>query len=301
MMQRAIQQRAGREVRRITVFAVLLICLALAASAQNETDSLVILEGMAGADSAWIPKDSIAAFDVAAGLIDSLLPEFVGFGKGERLVYSIQYGIVNAGEATLEIRNIAIIDSTPCYNIVSNARTNDVFSVFYKVRDRYVSLMDTTELVSLRYEKHLREGKYKNDRYVVFDQKKHKAYYEDKELPIAPRTQDILSAMYYTRTLPLEVGKSVALANHTDGRNYPLVVKVLGKERVKVEAGTFDCMIVEPFLRYPGIFKQKGRVKVWVTDDRYHIPVLVKSKVAIGEVSAVLKEFRLADKFNNDK
>jgi hypothetical protein len=79
------------------------------------------------------------------------------------------------------------------------------------------------------------------------------------------------------------------------------VVKVLGKERVKVEAGTFDCMIVEPFLRYPGIFKQKGRVKVWVTDDRYHIPVLVKSKVAIGEVSAVLKEFRLADKFNNDK
>ncbi|UCH83455.1 MAG: DUF3108 domain-containing protein [Candidatus Latescibacterota bacterium] len=272
----------------------------LTASAQQDPDSLIYLEGGPLADSAWVPIDSLAGYDVAAGQIDSLLPDFVGFGEGEKLVYAIQYGIVNAGEATLEIRNIAIIDSTPCYNIVSNARTNDVFSVFYKVRDRYVSLMDTTELVSLRYEKHLREGNYRNDRYVVFDQKNHVAYYEDKAIPIAPRTQDVLSAMYYVRTLPLDVGHAVALANHTDGKNYPLVVKVLDRERIKVEAGTFDCIVVEPFLRYPGIFKQKGRVKVWVTDDRYRIPVLVKSKVVIGEVSAVLKDFRLADKFRND-
>ncbi|MEJ2721573.1 MAG: DUF3108 domain-containing protein, partial [bacterium] len=157
------------------------------------------------------------------------------------------------------------------------------------------------ELVSLRYEKHLREGKYKNDRHIVFDQKELNAYYDDQVIPIAPRTQDVLSAMYYVRTLPLEVGHSVAIANHTDGRNYPLVVKVLGEERVKVEAGTFDCLVVEPFLRYPGIFKQKGRVKVWVTNDRYHIPVLVKSKIVIGEVSAVLKEYRLADKFQRGR
>jgi len=158
MMQGIEQKRSGRAGGfRVVVFAVIVGCLGLAASAQESTDSLVILEGLPGADSAWVPKDSLAAFDMAAGSLDSLVPEFVGFGEGERLVYSIQYGIINAGEATLEIRNIAIIDSTPCYNIVSNARTNDVFSVFYKVRDRYVSFMDTTELVSLRYEKHLRE------------------------------------------------------------------------------------------------------------------------------------------------
>jgi hypothetical protein len=243
--------------------------------------------------------DSVPIVDLAAEGIDSLLPEFIGFGVGERLVYSVQYGIVNAGEAVLEIKNIGVIDAKPVYCIVSDARTNDVFSVFYRVRDRFLSFMDTTDLVSLRYEKHLREGKFKSDRVVVFDQKQHKAFYEGKEITIAPRTQDVLSAMYYSRTLPLEVGHSFALANHTDGRNYPLVVKVLGAERVTVEAGTFDCLVVEPFLRYPGIFTQKGRVKVWVTNDRYKIPVLVKSKVIIGEVSAVLKEFKLAEKFRN--
>ena len=160
--------------------------------------------------------------------------------------------------------------------------------------------MDTTELVSLRYEKHVREGKYKSDRVVIFDQRGHRAYYEDKNIPIAPRTQDVLSAFYYVRSLPLKVGHTIALANHTDGKNYPLLIKVLGEERVKVEAGTFDCIVVEPFLRAPGIFRQKGRLTVWLTNDKYKIPVLMKSKAVIGSVSAVLKSYRLADKFTED-
>ncbi|MBP2681858.1 MAG: hypothetical protein H6Q78_1721 [Candidatus Krumholzibacteriota bacterium] len=246
-------------------------------------------------------EDTVPPVDLAAEGLDSLLPEFVGYGVGEKLTYSVQYGIVNAGEAVLEIKNIGVIDAKPVYCIVSDARTNDVFSVFYRVRDRFMSFMDTTDLVSLRYEKHLREGKFKSDRVVVFDQKQHKAFYEDKEIPIAPRTQDILSAMFYSRTLPLRVGNSFALANHTDGKNYPLVVKVLGAERVTVEAGTFDCLVVEPFLRYPGIFTQKGRMKLWITNDRYKIPVLMKSKVIIGEVSAVLKDYKLAEKFRDGK
>jgi hypothetical protein len=237
--------------------------------------------------------------EIPPAIVDSLLPAFVGFGEGEKLVFSVQYGIVNAGEATLEVRNVAFLDSVPCYYILSNARTNDVFSVFYKVRDRFVSLMDTTDLVSLRYEKHLREGKYKADRTVVFDQKAHKAYYEDRVIPIAPRTQDVLSAMYYVRSLPLKVGNSIAVANHTDGKNYPLLIKVLREERVTVEAGTFDCLVVEPFLRAPGIFNQKGRLTVWLTNDKYKIPVLMRSKVIIGAVSAVLNRYDLAKKFRD--
>ncbi len=282
---------------RLMAFAVLSI---LVFGTQMNADSLAFPGVTPEPDTTWLADDSIPLVDLGAAGLDSLLPDFVGYGDGEKLVYSIQYGIITAGEATLEIRNIAYIDSTPCYNIVSNARTNDVFSVFYKVRDRFVSLMDTTELVTLRYEKHLREGNYKNDRFIAFDQVKHEAYYEDKVIPIPPRTQDVLSSMYYVRSLPLAVGQTIALANHTDGKNYPLVVKVLREERVSVEAGTFDCLVVEPFLRYPGIFKHKGRIRVWITNDRYKIPVLVKSKVVIGEVSAVLKEYRLADKFRHE-
>jgi hypothetical protein len=247
----------------------------------------------------WYEEDGIDPVEIAKEMVDSLLPVFVPFGEGEKFVYNVEYGIITAGQATLEVRNLSQVDSMTCYNIVSNARTSDVFSRVYKVRDRFVSLMDTTELVSVRYEKHQREGKFKRDESVVFDQRSHTATYKDKVVPIAPRTQDILSAMYYMRTLPLEVGQAIGLANHTDGKNYPLVIKVLGKERVTVDAGTFDCLVVEPFLRAPGLFEQKGRVTVWVTDDRYKIPVLVKSKIVIGAVAAVLQSYQLADKFDN--
>jgi hypothetical protein len=287
----------------IVVFAASIILTfgAAARSGQSDVDSLAILKAVAGVDTSWSPDDSIPIVDLAKERLDSLVPGDVGFGVGEKLVFSVQYGIVKAGEAILEIRNIAMMDGGPAYFIVSDARTNDVFSMFYRVRDRFVSLMDTTDLVSLRYEKHLREGKFKNDRYVVFDQQQHKAHYTDKVVSIAPRTQDVLSALYYVRSLPLKVGQSIALANHTDGKNYPLVVKVMAEERITVDAGTFDCLVVEPFLRYPGIFTQKGRVRVWVTNDRYKIPVLVRSKVVIGDVSAVLKEYKLAEKFRNDE
>lgn len=241
--------------------------------------------------------DSLYEFELPPDTFTTLMPSFVGFGEGEKLIFSVQYSLVKAGEATLEIRNIADIDGHSSYRIISDARTNGFFSSFFKVRDRFESYMDTTELYSLRYEKHLREGRFKRDEEVSFDQNAHTATYKDKVVAIAPRTQDVLSALYYIRTLPLEVGQAVTLANHTDGKNYPLVVKVHRRETVTVDAGTFDCLVVEPILRGPAIFSQKGRLTVWITDDRYRMPVLMKSKVIIGHVSAVLKEYTLAKKF----
>jgi hypothetical protein len=240
--------------------------------------------------------DSLYAGDLPPDSFVTLKPEFVPFGAGEKLVFSVQYGLVNAGEATLEVRNLAAIGGRPAYRIVSDARTNDFFSKFFSVRDRYESYMDTTALHSLRYEKHLREGKFKRDDAVDFDQTAHRAIYKDKTVPIPPRTQDVLSALYYIRTLPLKVGQAISLANHTDGKNYPLIVKVLGREHVKVDAGEFDCIIVEPILRGPGVFTQSGRLTVWLTDDRRRMPVLMKSKVVIGHVAAILKSYEVAKK-----
>jgi hypothetical protein len=259
-------------------------------------DSLLQQDSTSASADTSMTADSLSSPDSVGAPYASLYPNYVGFGVGEKLVFSIQYGIVAAGEATMEIRNIAVIDTAPAYHIISDARSNDVFSVFFKVRDRYESFMDTSRLVSLRYEKHLREGKYKKDDVVLFDHRRNLAHYQDKEVPIHPHTQDVLSALYYVRTLPLSVGASFAVANHTDGKNYPLVVKVIKRERVTVEAGTFDCLVVEPLLKTSGLFSQKGKLTIWLTDDKYKIPVLMKSKVVIGSISAVLKSYRLANK-----
>jgi len=222
-------------------------------------------------------------------------PRRVPFGEGERLVFAIQYGLIYAGDATLEVRNIALIDSVRAYHIISTARTNEAFDVIYKVRDRVESFMDFENLFSIRFEKHLREGRYRKDESVTFDQRKHYAVYRDKKIKIAPSTQDFLSALYYVRTLDLEVGEAIAMANHTAGKNYPIYVKVLRKEKVSVPAGDFDCIVIEPVLQTSSIFEQKGRLTIWLTDDSLKMPVLMRSKVIVGAFEAVLREYVLSD------
>ena len=274
---------------RVKVGVALLAASVSAASAANQRTA-------SPADTLVTFYDSLYANDLPPDSLTAVSPAFVPFGAGEKLVFSVQYGLVTAGEATLEVRNLASLGGNACYRIVSDARTNDFFSKLFEVRDRYESYMDTTKLYSLRYEKHIREGKFKNDEVVDFDQGAHRAVYRDKVVPIPPYTQDVLSALYYVRTLPLKVGQSISVANHTDGKNYPLVVRVLGKEHVKVDAGEFDCVIVEPILRGPGVFTQQGRLTVWLTDDRRRMPVLMKSKVVIGHVAAILKSFTVVKK-----
>jgi hypothetical protein len=105
----------------------------------------------------------------------------------------------------------------------------------------------------------------------------------------------VLSAFYYVRTQPLEIGKSLFIDNHADKKNYPLEVKVIRKERIEVEAGTFDCLVVEPILQASAIFEQKGSLTVWLTDDHIRMPVLMKSKVVIGSIATELTEYCLGN------
>ncbi len=219
------------------------------------------------------------------------------FGPGERLEFSVGYGIIKAGTAVMEIPEIVKLNGRKCYHIVSTAKSNKFFSVFFKVDDRVESFMDVHELYSHRYDKHLREGKFKADVSMIFDQENHLALYNDSQdtFSVPAYVQDVLSAFYYVRTQNLEVGRSIFVDNHTDRKNYPLEVKVLRKEKIEVPAGTFDCVVVEPILKASGIFKQKGKLTVWLTDDEVKMPVLMKSKVVIGSISTELTSYKLGE------
>jgi len=217
------------------------------------------------------------------------------FGVGERLEFSVGYGMIKAGSAVMEIPEIVKFSGKKCYHIISTAKSNKFFSVFFKVDDRVESFMDVHELYSLRLDKHLREGKFKADISMLFDQENHLAIYNNSKdtFSVPAYVQDVLSAFYFVRTQDLKVGQSIFVDNHADKKNYPLEVKVLRKERVKVPAGTFNCVVVEPILKASGIFQQKGNLTVWLTDDQVKMPVLMKSKVVIGSISTELTNYSL--------
>jgi len=215
------------------------------------------------------------------------------FGVGEKFTYDVRYGFITAGEASLEVVRLIEWEGRPCYQIVTHARSNSFFSTFYKVEDRVESLIDATGVFSWRFEKSLREGNYRSDRQYAFDQRNHFTVYKEDTIEVEPYVQDALSAFYYVRTQPLDVGTSLYLDNFVDGRKFHMEVKVLKKETVSVAAGTFDCVVVEPITQSVGLFKHEGELKVWLTDDRLHMPVLMKSKILVGSISVELTDFQL--------
>ena len=86
-------------------------------------------------------------------------------------------------------------------------------------------------------------------------------------------------------------GEKFILRNFYKDSSYILAVKFLGFERVKVEAGTFDCIVVEPLMKEGGLFKSEGRVIIWLTNDEKKIPIKVSTKVVIGSIDAELREY----------
>jgi hypothetical protein len=215
------------------------------------------------------------------------------FGVGERLKFEISYGPINAGSAVMEVKEIVQVEGRDCYRVISTAQSNRFFSAIYRVEDRVESFIDVQGIFPWKFQQKLQEGKYRANRWALYDQVNHTASTNRGDLDMPSYVQDVLSIMYYARTQEMTVGDTLFVDSHSGRKVYPLAVKILRRERVEVPAGTFDCLVVEPMLKAGGLFKHEGRIWVWLTDDPVKLPVLMKTKVIIGTVDAKLKTYRL--------
>ena len=103
--------------------------------------------------------------------------------------------------------------------------------------------------------------------------------------------QDVLSAIYFIRTQPLEVGKTFDVFIGDGGRVYTIPVKVVEKKRMKTILGRVDVLHVQPELFGPNrlIDDEKGEFSMWITDDQRHIPVGGRVKTDYGTFDIKLK------------
>lgn len=225
-------------------------------------------------------------------LIPSLVfADTLPFQPGEKLVYRVHWFFIDAGEATLEVAQPELIDGVAYPHFISRAKSDLIF--FYTVNDRVESVSADNTLLPFKFEKHLREGGYKKDQVILFDPKNNTAKYGDTDSPVTPGCRDPLAAFYYLRGLDLPaVGGELIIWVHVDKKNYPLLVQVLKKEKIKVPAGEFDTVKIKlrPQPGFEGLFRHQGNIWIWLTDDPARVPVKVKAEVPIiGSVEIDLK------------
>jgi hypothetical protein len=264
--------------------------------AAARADSIHRSLAKAAADSSQRHLDSVAVKKRTDSLNTFQLRKIRNdaFAVGERLLFSVNYGIVTAGEAVMEIPAYDVIAGRKCFRVEFVVNSLPSFSWIYKVEDRYLTFIDVETIAPWRFEQHIREGSYRRDFIAEFDQVRNIATTTEGTYVIPPYVHDIMSAFYFARTIDfsgMKAGDQVVLQNFYKDTSHELAVKVLGRQELEVEAGTFNTIVVEPMVKEGGLFKSEGRIVIWLTDDERKIPIRVNTKVVIGSIDTELKEY----------
>ena len=103
--------------------------------------------------------------------------------------------------------------------------------------------------------------------------------------------QDILSAIYYLRTQPLQVGKTLELVISDSGQVYHIPIRVVEKKRMKTVLGKVNAMRLDVELFGPrGMIESEGQFSIWFTEDAKRLPVSARVKNEYGTFDIKLKK-----------
>jgi hypothetical protein len=147
------------------------------------------------------------------------------------------------------------------------------------------------------------QGKRRRESETLFDQANGKLVWVERDpnntaagirsvtTTFTGQVYDVLSAIYFLRTLPLDVGKSFAVTVSDSGRLYRVPVKVIEKKRLKTVLGRVEVVRLDPDLHGPdGMIKEQGQLSIWLTSDSRRIPVAARLKTEYGTFDITLRK-----------
>ncbi len=217
------------------------------------------------------------------------------FRAGEVLKYRIHYGIIDAGEATLEIKEeLQKFGGRECFHMIGSGKSVGAFNWFFKVKDRYESVIDKEAMIPWLFIRRVNEGGYIINQNVSFNHYTDSAKSEKATISIPENTQDLISSFYYARTLDFSQAKEgdiFQISGYLDDAVIPLNLKFIGREIIDSKKGKFNCIKLRPMLQEGRIFKDKEDMTIWVSDDKNKIPVRVQTDVLVGSIKMDLVDF----------
>jgi hypothetical protein len=177
------------------------------------------------------------------------------------------------------------------YHITGDGKTMKSHDWIFKVRDKYETFIDKKTMLPVKFLRHVDEGGYTIFNDVSFDHEKGTATSTNGCFHIPDCTQDVLSAIYYARNINYDEykpGDKIAFNLFLDDKVYPLYIRYIGKEEIKTRYGTFNAIKIQPLLIEGTIFKGGEKMKIWVSDDKNHLPLRISSPILVGSIKVDL-------------
>jgi len=221
----------------------------------------------------------------------------VPFPIGEHLVFQAKYGFISVGTATMDVSNVDTIRGTPTVHLVFHILGSALFGA-YKLDQKLESWVGKDDFVSRRYKVDTDEkGKRWGHTYDIFPDS---GYYRtdgtDTTHASVPNPLDDAAFLYWIRTVPLEDGKKYEYRRYFRPENDPIIVEVVGHDRVSVAGKKWNAIVVRPAIpNGRGIFAEKADARIWLSDDSTRTLLALQSTFSFGQVTLKLKEYSVPE------
>jgi hypothetical protein len=228
------------------------------------------------------------------------------FGDGEQVRFIVAYNWgpvwVDAGIVTFSASN-ETYQGKSTIHLKATGKSFPSYDLLFKVRDYYDSWIDPADFRSYSFKRYTYEGNYTLLNTLWFDHQNQRVISNTKTqnnpqrndtLPVKPCAFDMLSSIYYVRTLDfstLSMNKRQEVKVLIDDAYYDIYVMPLAKEIVETREGKrYRCIKFAAKMVQGTIFKGDEDILVWVTDDGNKIPVYIEAKIIVGTIKVYLKD-----------
>lgn len=229
--------------------------------------------------------------------------ENLPYKDGEWLRFKVKYGIFNASEATLSLKETTF-NGEKVFHAVGKGETTGLARVFFKVDDTYESYFSVKDGKTLHFIRNIHEGNYTKHLKMYFNHATQKAKIDNIEtgestsIDVPVGIQDVISAFYFLRNNPkidsIKKGEEISMDMiFDDDEIFKFKLRFLGRETIKTKFGKVNTMIFRPLVQDGRVFKEQESITMWISDDKNKIPVKIKASLRVGALVADLDAFNM--------
>ena len=223
------------------------------------------------------------------------------YKPGEKANYTLHYGFVNGGVASLELKSDTLKGKN-VWHTTAIGRTTGMADALYKVTDIYECYIDPKTDLPIKSIRSIHEGRYKKYNVVLFDHKTRKdSTILNSDLTghhIGPKNlHDILSCFYFFRKYFLAVnndfksGEIITIMTWFTDELYPVRLKYVGTEDVRTKVGKIKCIKFNPVTEVGRLFKTEDDMSIWFSADKNFLPVKIRFEIFIGSITVELSGY----------
>jgi len=229
------------------------------------------------------------ALIAAAQTLPPLLPPAANFSfpAKQTLTYSVDWRVFPAGTATFHLEQVGEME-----HIVATGESIGAVNLLFRVNDHFESYLNRATGCSVSFAKQLQEGRrqivstlrFAGGKQILEEKNLVSGTSKHQEAPIPPCVTDLMSAIFYGGSQPLQPGGSFRMPLADAMRVVDVTMKAEAREQITTLAGTYQTIRVQP-VADAGVVKNRGNIWIWYTDDDRHMPVQMRARLFWGTLT----------------